>query len=750
MTMTSDEADVEIEVATIAIPTWLMREYELPSREMHGRILQTSQKAMLFDGVMNTREATHCLRDGTALEGTEKRGGYCAKCQAEIGADPSNLNPRQIWLPKKHVTMLDGSGSQPDDEGPADTSDVTITVRVNKAYLEAQADRFDEHSKMDLKSIAGRRWVPRRKLWRYPATPATAYELWLVVKKYRHNVSQGFRDLVDAHEARGTAAILKDTAAADLPDIPVTSDMTPWEHQLQGYHFGSSLDAFGFYAVMGAGKTRTAIDLLQNSEARKILIVCPRSVVGVWPREFRKWAVNPEAWMQVPLRAEKIGSVDDRTEWAKAHLAQAEAHDLRCVIIINFEAVWREPFATWAQKEKWDYIVVDEAHRIKSAGSKVSQFMGRLSRRTRRRLSLTGTPMPNNPTDVFGQYRFLDPGIFGTSFVTFKNRYAIMGGYKDKALTGFRVAPMLKDGSPNPHYDPQLAVEFHDKMFSIAMEVGEEVLDLPPLSEYDKPFELSKKARRVYEEMENEKYVDLAEHGVLGNIGEILEKIELGEATEDEMLTGAHYRLHGGTESSAKNVLTMLLRLQQITGGVMRDDMGYDHVIDDGKKVILEDILEDIGDEPIVVFCRFKHDLKVVQAAADKAKKRYGELSGSRRDAITEDSEMAPNIDVAGVQIQSGGTGIDLTRARYVAYYSLTHSLGEYDQSMKRVHRPGQTRPVIVYHFVAEDTVDRDVYQAIIGKGRIVDFVMRGLRNRRPEVEVDYDGSDLELEAGDE
>ena len=80
------------------------------------------------------------------------------------------------------------------------------------------------------------------------------------------------------------------------------------------------------------------------------------------------------------------------------------------------------------------------------------------------------------------------------------------------------------------------------------------------------------------------------------------------------------------------------------------------------------------------------------------------ELSGSRHE-LEEWQDGAGQV--LAVQIQAGGLGVDLTRAAYCIYYSLGFSLSEYEQSLARVHRPGQTRPVAYYHLIAEHTVDR-------------------------------------------
>ena len=83
------------------------------------------------------------------------------------------------------------------------------------------------------------------------------------------------------------------------------------------------------------------------------------------------------------------------------------------------------------------------------------------------------------------------------------------------------------------------------------------------------------------------------------------------------------------------------------------------------------------------------------------------------------------------VQISAGAEGVDLTAARYCIYCSLCHSLKDYSQSRKRIHRPGQTRPVSYYHIVAEGTIDEEIYAALEAKEEVVESVRQRLRSRR-------------------
>ena len=82
--------------------------------------------------------------------------------------------------------------------------------------------------------------------------------------------------------------------------------------------------------------------------------------------------------------------------------------------------------------------------------------------------------------------------------------------------------------------------------------------------------------------------------------------------------------------------------------------------------------------------------------------------------------------DILAVQIQAGGVGIDLTRTRYCIYYSLGFNLGEYQQSLARVHRPGQEHPVTYIHLLATGTVDQQVHNALQRRENVIEAVLHG------------------------
>lgn len=423
---------------------------------------------------------------------------------------------------------------------------------------------------------------------------------------------------------------------------------------------------------MGTGKSKVAIDLIVNHRIRKALIICPLSVVRVWPREFRTHA--GVGYNVIPLDE---GSVERKTDVARQCLQLATQRKEPIVFVINYESAAAGAFAQWSLKQEWDLIILDESHKIKAPGGKRSMHFAHLGKRARRRLCLTGTPMPHSPLDLYAQYRFLDPSVFGTSFVQFRNRYANMGGYGGYQVVSYKNIP-----------------ELHQKMYTRAFRVTKDILDLPPYHHVHRTFTLGPESAGFYKTLEDKMYAE----------------VDDGEVT-------------------ISNALVKLLRLQQVTSGYIMDDAGNTRYVDGSKAALLEDVLDDIDpEEPVVVFARFKEDLDRIRKIVEKREKKngefcvYGEVSGSQKDLV--EGKFPPHIDVLGVQVQSGGTGIDLTRAHFAVYYSLGFSLGDYEQSLARVHRPGQTEPTTFIHLLAKGTVDEKVYKALQARKNVIEYVL--------------------------
>lgn len=449
----------------------------------------------------------------------------------------------------------------------------------------------------------------------------------------------------------------------------------------------------------------------------RLLIVCPQAVASAWARTCKlaeenslsPWRHQSDAaaWlaerdygalfldmatgksltllMALGLVGKKLAFVDlcrGTTARRAETLRMALLRTTPTVVVCNYDSVWRSTLGTEITKVSWGAIALDESHRAKAPFGRASKFLRRLAAAhpTAKRVLLTGTPMPHSPLDVWSQMLFLHPSLVQTPYTSFRSHFAECD----------RMFPSVVRRWKNQE---ELSALLDRHSWRVMVD---DVLDLPETIHQTVPVELSPAARRMYDDLSTE----------------MTAAIEAGTVT-------------------ASNALTKILRLQQATGGHVKLDGTGEVVTVDGtpsKAVVLTEILSDLPvTEPVVVFARFRADLDAIAAIARSLGRPYSEVSGERKDL---ESWQRGDTTIIGVQIQSGGAGIDLSRAAYCCYYSLTHSLGDYEQSLARLRRPGQTRCVRYYHLCAVNTIDETIYRALQSRRDVVEAVMSRLSPR--------------------
>ncbi len=559
-----------------------------------------------------------------------------------------------------------------------------INVCVESDRIQIRTPKSDPDFMLNLdrcRSLPGRIFDGQLKLWHVPATPAAAtrlVEMWGGALE----MDDGVRELLDENRSIVDAAQHKSSDSVD----PIPGEVMPaWDHQKRAFWFAKDLNAVLLNMGMGTGKTKCAIDILRESGAKKILVLAPLGVCAVWKKQL---VLHLGLELGAAAAVLDRGSVKEKLDRSRAAFFFAENHDGPVIIVINYESARREPFKKWSLAQEWDYVVLDESHKIKASGSQISTYCSSLRRRAKRRLCLTGTPCPNNPLDLYGQFRFLDPGIYGTSYALFQAHYAVMGGHRvTYKVRGQNVSkPVQIMGFQNQD-------EMARRMDSIAFTArSEDVLDLPPAMHVERFVHLDEKESAAYKQMHNQLV----------------------------------FFLQSGDSITATNVLVKLIRLQQITSGFIQNvEDGFFERLGTSKQDELLEVLEGIGDEPVAVFCRFVEDLRSVEYCTKKLGREYGEVSGARKD-VSGEWEKGDG-DILGVQIAAGSLGISLVRARYCVLLGVDYSPGNYEQALARVRRPGQTQPVTYIHIIAENTIDVKIREALARKLDAVEYLREKL-----------------------
>lgn len=471
-----------------------------------------------------------------------------------------------------------------------------------------------------------------------------------------------------------------------VPSLPIRA--TPYRHQIEAYYYacglfglppGGTMQSRGCALLMemGTGKTITSIAItgaLSNAgRIRRVLIVAPLSILGVWEEEFQKFADFPYAL------AVLTGPGSRKLDTLR-HMTGAVLQ----VVVVNYESAWRmeKDLLAWRP----DLIIADEGHKIKTHNIAASKAMHRLGAKAGYRLLLTGTVITNRAIDVFSQFKFLNPAIFGQSFYAFRSRYFDMVGY----------------GNHTPVLKKSMEAELTEKLHSISFRATKaECLDLPEITDVIRQVELEPAAFRIYRGRVKESYAELSS----------------GEVT-------------------APNILTRLLRLSQLTGGFIgNDETAAVEQVSAAKLSALEDILDGMTAEgkKLVIIARFIPEIKAICKLLEKRGLRYSCITGEVKNRDEQVSAFQNDLAVMAFvgQIATAGLGITLTAASTMVFYSLDYSMSNFEQTKARIHRVGQRMPCTYLYLVARDTVDEKVLLALKNKADLARTLVDDYRSGR-------------------
>ena len=336
--------------------------------------------------------------------------------------------------------------------------------------------------------------------------------------------------------------------------------------------------------------------------------------------------------------------------------------------------MWR---SAWIELRDFDAIVVDESQSLKGRRSKASQFMANMDATFK--YILTGTPVDRDYVDLWAQWRFANPQLFGTNWKEFVDQWC-------------ESEQIYKQGQPIPYVTKaKLLEERIEEFMSIMKPYSFHIpkQQVPELSVVVHPVRLPTRIRKLYNELKEEGIIEFEEDGLA---------------------------------SSMSNVFSLIVKLAQMTSGLVKDDEGVLHSLDTTK---IDTVIELIKthDEPAVVFCRFVADMdRLVERLPKKYK--VAQIRGGRKD------DPKSKWDVMVVQVQSGSESIDLSRSRFVYFVGLPYSYIKWYQAVSRVHRRGQTRPVTAYIMNVAQTIDEAIWTIVKDKGSLSQDIYRMLKKQ--------------------
>lgn len=459
----------------------------------------------------------------------------------------------------------------------------------------------------------------------------------------------------------------------------ISKNFTPRPYQNLILSHEIDIKRSNVWAGMGMGKTVATLTALEDlfmagSETQPALVLAPLRVASsTWPDEAVKWDHLRNIDVQ-PI----IGTAKERMAAIKNTNAS--------VFTINYDnLVWLvEIFG-----EHWPFgtIIADESTRLKSfrlrKGGKRAAALAKVAHKhVHRWVNLTGTPSPNGLIDLWGQAWFVDQGQrLGRTYSAFTSRWFNNIQFPGQQWSKLEPWPFSQEQMQDALRDVTISLDAADWF-----DIEEPIHNIIKL-------ELPTKARKQYQEMEKEMFLELEHEGI-------------------EALNAA-----------AKTVKC----LQIASGAIYTDDSKNWVELHDAKIQALESIISESGGMPILVAYHWKHDLERLLKAFPKGRSLDADPQTLR-------DWNAGKIPILFAHPASAGHGLNLQDGgNILVFFSHWWDLEQYQQIIERIGptrqiQAGYNRPVFIHHLIAAGTMDEVVMERRNSKREIQDLLLEAMK----------------------
>jgi len=321
------------------------------------------------------------------------------------------------------------------------------------------------------------------------------------------------------------------------------------------------------------------------------------------------------------------------------------------------------------------------AHNCKNPSSQ--QGKGILKIQPECRIAMTGTPLMNQPMDLYIILKWL--GYEKNAFYKFKNHYCVMGGYGGYEVVGYKNLDELQE-------------RLNDIMLR---RLKDEVLDLPEKTYIDEYVDMTPKQAVIYKEVTSD---------VQNNIDNI---------------------------KTAPNPLAELIRMRQATGytGILSTKVQESAKLDRMEELV-EEAVE--NGQQVVIFSNWTQMTDVVWARLHK-NYRVSVITGNTKDVDRQDNvnefQTGASQIIVGT-IGAMGTGLTLTAGTVEIFLDEPWNKALYDQATDRCHRVGQKHNVTIYNLMCKNTIDERIHELVQKKGAMSDALVDGALNKRNASEI--------------
>ncbi len=466
------------------------------------------------------------------------------------------------------------------------------------------------------------------------------------------------------------------------PGLDAPGDPRLYPYQRTGVEFMRAAGSAIIGDDMGAGKTFMSLAAAESMDTWPVLIVCPNTLKTNWREEIEKW--YPERTVQV---------VDGGVVGRRKQLATPADY-----YIVNWDALrFHSKLSGYGSmaltaKEKtpgelnrpWGMVICDEAHRAKDPKAKQTRALWAIGESARHRFALTGTPAPENPANFWTLLRFVSPDEWPAKS-KFIDRYCITAWNGWGGIDVIGIRPELRD-----EYNKVVQPRFLRRLKAMILP------HLPEKIETTRFVEMTAAQKKSYKQMVKDQIAEL----------------------------------EGGTLVQFDG-LSIHTRLSQFaSANMMMDEAGQVHLTDPSCKVDeLMLMLEELGDEPVVVFAQSAQLIQLAERRLAKEEISHGTIAGYV-DGETRDwakrAFMDGRIRVLLLTYGAGAEGLTLTRAKTMVMMQRAYSFIKWKQALDRIHRPGAEihDSLQIISLIALGTVEEKIEAKVAGKEAMMEQVI--------------------------